>query len=303
MNVTSPRVRRLSWWDGSVLNLLGDATIAALAWPLGWKAVQSSRIGLIPYGWGTTVVVATVAVALLVRRRFPVTTALVAIVATVGSAFWIPVPLATYTAASRRGNTPVTWLVAAGCAVAVAVPWGVGFDQREPVFSVAFFAVALVGFPVLLGLWVAQRRQLVAGLRDRTAQAERERDLRAAQVVAEERTRIARELHDVVAHRVSQIAVQAGALSVASDGHAAEIAETIRGTSTTALEEMRELLGVLRHGADTPPLHPAPGLAGLRFWWPRRWRLVSRCTWPCRRSRRPSMARWAARSTGPCRSR
>src|SRR5581483_7086392 len=83
----------------------------------------------------------------------------------------------------------------------------------------------LVAFPVLFGVWRAQRRELIASLRDRARQAELERDLRAANAVAEERTRIARELHDVVAHRVSLINVHAGAMTVAATGQLAEFAE------------------------------------------------------------------------------
>ncbi len=257
------QARLLSWWDGSALNLIGDLAVAALAWPVVWHQVMVTSAGLVPYGWATTVTVAAVSLALLVRRRFPVAAALVAVFAAVATAAWFAAPLTSYTVASRRGNSRLTWLIVAASAVAIAVPWGTPFDGSDLWFG-AVMAVAIVGFPVLLGLWVRQRRQLLASLRDRAEQAERERDLRAATAIAEERARIARELHDVVAHRVSQIAVQAGALAVSSDGRAAEVAEGIRGTSTAALEEMRELLGVLRQGAGAAPLHPAPTLAGLR---------------------------------------
>ncbi|GDY31020.1 histidine kinase [Gandjariella thermophila] len=90
------------------------------------------------------------------------------------------------------------------------------------------------------------------------------RDLRAAQAVAEERTRIARELHDVVAHRVSQITLLAGGLAVSPNSTAGEVGETIRQSGRTALEEMRELLGVLRRGTDAAPPHPPPAPGELR---------------------------------------
>ncbi len=255
--------RRLSWWDGSVLNLLGDAAVAGVAWPLAWHGAQVTRLGLVPYGWGTVVIVTAVVLALFVRRRFPIAAAVVAALAMICAGVWLAIPLACYTVASRRGNTAATWLVTAGAAAAVSVPWGVRYVQDDLLFG-TLLSVAVVGFPVFVGLWVGQRRQLVAGLRDRAEQAERERDLRTAGAIDEERRRIARELHDVVAHRVSQIAVQAGALAVSSDGRTADVAEAIRGTSTTALEEMRELLGVLRRGDGDAPLHPAPTLSGLR---------------------------------------
>jgi signal transduction histidine kinase len=123
----------------------------------------------------------------------------------------------------------------------------------------------MVGFPMLLGLWVGQRRQLIASLRDRARQAELERDMLAVKAVADERTRIARELHDVVAHRVSQITVQAGAYAVSSNGEMAAFAEGIRQIGATAMEELRELLGVLRRedaeDSDLVPKHPQPTLA------------------------------------------
>jgi signal transduction histidine kinase len=253
----------LSWWDHSVQNLLGDVAAAAVAVPLAWHQAQVTPVGVVPWRWGAVVTVATVAAALLVRRRFPLLLAVVADLAVVCSGMWLAVPVATYTVTSRRGNAPATWLTAGAGAVALCVPWGSRAQPLGPTFA-ALLVVAVVGFPMFVGLWTRQRRQLEASLRERAEQAEHERDLRAARAIAEERNRIARELHDVVAHRISQITVQAGALSLACDARTATVAESIRGTSRTALEEMRELLGVLRRGDDAPPLHPAPTLAGLR---------------------------------------
>jgi signal transduction histidine kinase len=149
-------------------------------------------------------------------------------------------------------------------AVVTSVPWGVpdAVNVHE-LLGRGTIVLAFVAVPLLFGLWMAQRQQLVTSLRERAEQAERERDLRSAHAVAEERTRIARELHDVVAHRISQIAVLTGAFEVTANGNAARVAESIRSTSTSALEEMRELLGVLRRGAEVAPLHPAPTLNGV----------------------------------------
>jgi signal transduction histidine kinase len=106
----------------------------------------------------------------------------------------------------------------------------------------------------------------VVGDRERRAQiAERERDLVAREAVVEERARIARELHDVIAHHVSMIVLQAGAERRVLDGdHAStrEVLETVERTGRSALTEMRRLLGMLRADANEP-LAPQPGLSDV----------------------------------------
>ncbi|GAA1500073.1 sensor histidine kinase [Streptomyces synnematoformans] len=122
--------------------------------------------------------------------------------------------------------------------------------------------------PVTLGLWTGTRRRLVATLRDRAARLEREQRLRAEAATTAERTRIAREMHDVVAHRVSLMVLQAGGLEVsAADPAVAESAEQIRSTGREALTELREVLGVLRDedrdDTGAAPTRPQPLLADL----------------------------------------
>ena len=101
----------------------------------------------------------------------------------------------------------------------------------------------------------------VVGDRERRAQiAERERDLASREAVVEERARIARELHDVIAHHVSMIVLQAGAerrVLERSDSSAREVLETIERSGRSALTETRRLLGMLRSG-DDQPLAPQP---------------------------------------------
>jgi signal transduction histidine kinase len=104
----------------------------------------------------------------------------------------------------------------------------------------------------------------VVGDRERRAQiAERERDVAAREAVVEERARIARELHDVIAHHVSTIVIQAGAERRVLDNNdtpTREVLETIEKTGRSALTETRRLLGMLR-GDSSEPLTPQPGLA------------------------------------------
>ena len=127
---------------------------------------------------------------------------------------------------------------------------------------------------VAIGMYTGARRELIAS---KLAQAEREQQLRVAQGQAAERQRIAREMHDVLAHRISLVSMYSGALAYRDDlnpGQTHEIAETIRENANLALTELRGVLGSLR-GEDgdrpQPTLADLPGLiadnraAGLRI--------------------------------------
>ncbi|MEU4539197.1 histidine kinase [Streptosporangium sp. NPDC023825] len=121
---------------------------------------------------------------------------------------------------------------------------------------------AMLGLPLVAGLWVRARRQVLAALRERAEQLRREQVLRAEQARAQERARIAREMHDVVAHRVSLMVLHAGALEVsAPDERTAEAAALIGGTGREALSNLREVLGVLR--SQDSVRGPQPTLADL----------------------------------------
>jgi signal transduction histidine kinase len=120
-----------------------------------------------------------------------------------------------------------------------------------------------------LGQGVRQRRARAAELEERAARLEREREEKARQAVIQERLRIARELHDVVAHSLSVIGVQAGAARLVLDAdpnppRAREAVAAIEATANQAMGEMRRALGILR---DTEPsgaaLAPLPGLGQL----------------------------------------
>ena len=118
----------------------------------------------------------------------------------------------------------------------------------------------------LAGDNLRQRRARWASLQERTRMLEREREDRDRAAVAAERLRIARELHDVVAHSMSVIAVQAGVGRHVIDtdvGAASDALGVIETTSRGALTEMRRMLGVLRQGDEAAALHPMPGLADI----------------------------------------
>ena len=111
------------------------------------------------------------------------------------------------------------------------------------------------------------RALLLAALRDRAERAEAERELLARDAVLTERTRIAREMHDAVGHRVSLMVLQAGAIEMAAaDEHRVQqLAGQVQTAGRQALDELRQMVGVLRaeDGEEGAPLGPQPGLADL----------------------------------------
>ena len=147
--------------------------------------------------------------------------------------------LSTYVAAyalAAHGRPPTRWLLAVVGAAPLA--WGFSGVLGSPAIALVASA-AVIGVPWLVGDSVRSRRQRVRV----------EHDLVAARAVADERTRIARDLHDVVAHHVSVVGAQAGAarLTLDADPEGARRAlRTIEETSRHALEEMRHMLGALR---------------------------------------------------------
>jgi signal transduction histidine kinase len=122
-----------------------------------------------------------------------------------------------------------------------------------------------VPFTVVTAVVMLLVRRVIGDRERRALIAERERDVAAREAVVEERARIARELHDVIAHHVSMIVLQAGAeRRVLDDGNASthEVLQTIEQIGRSALTEMRRLLGMLRGDANEP-LTPQPGLADV----------------------------------------
>ena len=132
--------------------------------------------------------------------------------------------------------------------------------------SVVVLSLGLVFLAWYIGRRMKSRREYLALLEERAAYLERERAAEAQRAVAEERTRIARELHDVVAHRVSMITVQAGAaqtVAVSDPERAARAMEAIEGEGREALGELRQILGVLRSDDGGKDLLPIHGLADI----------------------------------------
>ncbi|MGW3865082.1 sensor histidine kinase [Streptomyces sp. NPDC005047] len=207
------------------------------------------------------------ACALLLRRRLPRVTFLLTLPAVLLSDAVFAALAALYTLASlTRGRT-----LLAACALAftlsnlVALP-SPGFEFSAPSTFIALgYTAATAAAPIFLGQLVQARRDLSSRLAEISQARDHERQLTAQTALARERTTLAREMHDVVAHQVSLIAVRAGALQVGSrDSEARQAGATIRQLSVQTLQELRHMVSVLRTAGASPlELSPQPSLADL----------------------------------------
>ncbi|WP_232376719.1 sensor histidine kinase [Amycolatopsis aidingensis] len=128
-----------------------------------------------------------------------------------------------------------------------------GSRPWAPSWEVTPAGLLNTALPLAIVLYLDARKQLVRSLRDRAERAEREQHLLAERARAEERRRLAAEMHDVVTHRLSLIVLHAGALGVTTpEDSVRTAAEEIRLAGTQALDELRDLVGVLREGGAEP---------------------------------------------------
>jgi len=253
--------------DGLLAVLLAAFSLVALVYangdcsgacqPGGAAAVGLVLVQTLPLTW---------------RRRYPLIVSLVTGLATAGYGLApypdlaMPIPIGgvvgfySVAAWGSRRAAQVSGVVAA---VVLVVTMSLPRTDADLV-DAAFVSLALAG-AWLLGDRARVQRALAAELQDRAARLEREQADEARRAVASERARIARELHDVVAHHVSMMVVQAEAGPVAVERDPARAAgafEAIAATGRQALVEMRRLLGMLRGDEEQPPsLAPQPGLA------------------------------------------
>jgi signal transduction histidine kinase len=207
---------------------------------------------------------ATVTAAVAVRRLYPASVGLGAgLVAALIAAGWGPPSL-------------VCWGIAWICCMYALAVWASPRRFALGLAGITLATVASAAGPVSVSsalqfgaitLVVMALVRRVVGDRERRAElAERERDLAAREAVVEERARIARELHDAIAHNVSMMVIQAGAERRVLDGKGGatrEVLETIERIGRGALTEMRRLVGMLRSD-DGIPLAPQPGLDDLQ---------------------------------------
>lgn len=257
------------------------------AWGSVWRVLAATLVGMVAFGavlpedpaLGDGLhlldfVLGVIAIGLLpLRRKAPLAVAaIVSVIAGFSSFAFGAFGIAVISLATRR-----RWREIAAVALVCAVG-AIGY--RDPVSTslaalgepmawwMVFLAEAIVyGSCVVAGLYIGGRRELFVTLRDRAQTAEREQAARVDQARVTERTRIAREMHDVLAHRISLVALHAGALAYRDDltrDETAGTAEVIRDNAHLALTELRGVLGVLRDTDDAAgPDRPQPTLAAL----------------------------------------
>ncbi|MCU1687900.1 MAG: two-component system histidine kinase [Amycolatopsis sp.] len=198
--------------------------------------------------------------AILFRRKLPFIAVLVAVPGFFAGWSQLAAMITLSMLATRKQLHWQTWTGAVLVWICRFVQWPfsefTALSWREH-FLDGIYGVLVAGMPVALGLLIGARTELSAKLAELAASRDREHRFHADAVRAEERARLAREMHDVVSHQITLIAMQAGALQASStDPQALQTARVIRQLSTRTLEELRSLVSVLRSGSeDDGPSH------------------------------------------------
>ncbi|MGY1741478.1 MULTISPECIES: sensor histidine kinase [unclassified Blastococcus] len=240
-----------------------EVLLALLSLGMVVAGAATPEAGLVP---DAALLVGSLALALLLlllRRRAPlVPFAAGAGLAALSSAVTGAALITAYAVGRYRGGWRLRAVAAVGGVVAVAQPWGL--TSLDEWIGAVGGAVLVVLLPGALGAWARTRAELLAALRERAERAETERELLAREAVLGERTRIAREMHDAVGHRVSLMVLQAGAIEVAAADRdrVEQLAGQVQAAGRQALEELRQMVGVLR-ADDGAPLAPQPGLESV----------------------------------------
>lgn len=227
-----------------------------------------SMLGDVPAG--TYLLLAASSIALLWRRSLPLAVLAATLTASV---VWDLMDLAdgpslaifvSLYGVGRYVEEDRTNILAVIASMVIVVADDVLIEGEEA--SVVALSLALVFLAWYVGRRIKGRRAYLALLEERAEYLEREREAEARRAVTEERTRIARELHDLVAHRVSMITVQAGAAQTVAPTdpeRAVRAMEAVETEGREALEELRQVLGVLRAEGDQTDLVPVHGLADI----------------------------------------
>jgi signal transduction histidine kinase len=261
------KLAREYWFDTLVLG--------GLAWWLIDAAVYVNR----PGGedgplWFDVLAVLVFTTPFLARRRFPVASLVVPALA-IGLSTFIDSGLVKHPFISfafglaicfRFGMRPWRLQSVAGLAFVIGIAALV--ELNAPEGKVGDFIWDAITFTVawVIGFAVGEKYREVDEAKERAALAEREREERARRAVADERARIARELHDVVGHSVSVMTVQASAVRRVLDQDQERVSEALQVVEQTgreALAEMRRMVGVLRHAEEAPALAPQPSLGEI----------------------------------------
>lgn len=239
-------------------HLWGDSSVADPNEPdPAWWTVLIVLFGTVPIYWRRT--------RTLVAGVVVVSAEVVGLFVGLAGAAFLGATIAVYSIGAHTHGVRRTRVMTAIIVMVVALfvaGWIDGLSLIDEFVSTG--VILITAFVV--GDNLRRRRQHVADLAERAERAEREQGLLAERRVAAERTRIARDLHDVVAHSVSVMVIQAAAarrnLST-SPATAAEALESIEATGRQTMTELRAILGVLRADSADPALDPQPSLAGL----------------------------------------
>lgn len=213
------------------------AAVVVLLGAAGWAERHE---GIPGREWALAGAQAIGALALWARRRHPYAVAAFCTLLSIPEQL-AAVPFAMYAVGAYGGDRNRVFAAAVPLSAVWARPW----DFISYGDMLGSFLIALA--PAVYGLYVASRRRLILALEDRAERAEREQELRAEQARSEERVRLAGEMHDVVTHRVSLMVLQAGALRTrARDDESREGLDELRGVGRQALQELRDLVTILR---------------------------------------------------------
>jgi len=241
-----------------LLTLLG-LLIVLTVWEQAGNPANTLPLGLL-----LVIAVSSFGAFLLVLRRPLLAAALAGALAAVSAVAGPASYTVTLVAARRYRLSTALWAALFG-AVGTGLralwwPDQLGLPARWWLLIDVAVHAALLGWGAL---W-RTRAELVASLRERARRAERDQERRVEEARTAERTRIAREMHDTLAHRLTLVATTAGALEYRTDlskEQVASAAGVVRANASEALEELRTVIGVLRTSPDE--LRPTPGLADL----------------------------------------
>jgi signal transduction histidine kinase len=197
------------------------------------------------------------------RRRWPAAVAIVAVVLNAVSPAASGATLVALFSVAIHRRPMVAIAIAALATATLPLYFSIYPNDWVDIALAAGIQLAIVGW----GMFIRSRLELMLSLRQRARQAEAERDLRVRQAREHERTRIAREMHDVVAHRLSLLSVHAGALEIHPDAPPEQIARAasiVRASAHQALEDLRQVIDVLRADpAGSEERRPQPTLGNV----------------------------------------
>ncbi len=248
----TPRYRVPAWAESAAL--IGLAVVDA------WLGLEHAEMS-------STVASGVAILALLIRRRHPFVCFALTLPMLAFSYSVVAVLVALYSVAQKTRDRRLLALCSLVVILGYVAPWNGQIDVESGRSGLidAIYALLMGAAPAVLGQLVQTRRDLTLRLKEIDEARDHERLLIEQSILAKERAQLAREMHDVVSHQVSLIAVQAGVLQVTPAGpDTKDVASSIRRLSVDTLDELRHMVALLRaSGGSTTDLAPQPTLAVL----------------------------------------